>query len=57
MITYKVTELTDEHPGFPLTAGSYNASNDELGRIIEIALEARGYTVHRIDTAKDESNP
>lgn len=55
MITYKVTELTDDHPGFPATTGSYTATNDELGKIIEIALEARGYTVHQIDTAKDES--
>jgi hypothetical protein len=56
MITYKVTELTDEHPGYPHAIGSFTASNDEMGRIIETALEARGYTVIQQPPAKEESN-
>ncbi len=50
---YHVTELTEEHPGYPATIGSFTASNDEMGKIIETALEARGYSV-RQEPSKDE---
>ncbi len=55
MIIFKVTELTDEHPGYPATIGSFTASNEEMGKIISNALEARGYVVQRLDTKSNES--